>query len=194
MATKVVRTKKKGAVKVIHNMLVRVTIGAQMASAAPPLGPQLGQRGINIPAFCKHFNGETSHIQPGVPLPTRITVNANRSYDLEICSPLTSWLIKRAAGIRRASEGKGEIAGKLSVKHVYEIAKAKSKDKMLVGVPLKEICEMVVKQCHSMGIEVVKQDLDPVEYKKFLEDRKVVVDAQLKALAEKKAAKALRTT
>lgn len=79
-----------------------------MASAAPPLGPQLGQRGLNVANFCKEFNKETGHFKQGVPLPTRITVKPDRTYDLEICTPTTTWLLKQAAGIGRGKASKGE--------------------------------------------------------------------------------------
>lgn len=188
------RIRKKEVVKVVHSTFLRTNIRAQMATAAPPLGPQLGQRGLNVANFCKEFNKETSHIKPGTLLPTRITVKPDRTYDLEICTPTTSWLLKRAAGIRRGTQFPGEIAGKISVKHVYEIAKVKSRDKILFGVPLQEICRMIIKQARTIGIEIIKEDLEPVELKKFLEARKEKVAADMKALAEKKAAKILRTT
>ncbi|KAK6745037.1 hypothetical protein RB195_011632 [Necator americanus] len=149
-------------------------IKAQMASAAPPLGPQLGQRGLNVTNFCKEFNKETGHIKPGVTLPTRVLVKPDRTYTMEICSPATSWLLKQAAGIARGKSNKDEIAGKLSVKHIYEIAKVKSKDKCLVGVPLQEICRQIIKQCRTLGIEVQREDLDPVELKKFLDERRQI--------------------
>lgn len=165
-----------------------------MASAAPPLGPQLGQRGLNVANFCKEFNKETGHIKPGVPLPTRISIKPDRTYELEICTPTTSWLLKQAAGIARGKQNPGEVAGRLSVKHIYEIAKVKSRDKCLQGVPLEIICRQIVKQCRTLGIEVQHEDLDPAELKKFLDERRETVAEQLKALADKKAAKMLRTT
>ncbi|CAB3402672.1 unnamed protein product [Caenorhabditis bovis] len=188
------RVRKKEIVKVIHGALLKTNIKAQMASAAPPLGPQLGQRGLNVANFCKEFNKETGHFKQGVPLPTRITVKPDRTYDLEICTPTTTWLLKQAAGIGRGKSTKDEIVGKLSVKHLYEIARVKSRDKALVGVPLEQICQNLVKTCRTIGIAVQKEDLDPVELKEFLTQRKERVDAQLKELADKKAAKMLRTT
>ncbi|MFH4984659.1 hypothetical protein AB6A40_011368 [Gnathostoma spinigerum] len=113
---------------------------------------------------------------------------------MEICSPATTWLLKRAAGIRRGKQEAGEVVGKLSVKHIYEIAKVKSKDTCLQGVPLEDICKMFLITCRTIGIEVTREDLDPVEYKAFLEKRKEIVDRQLKEIADKKAAKMLRTT
>ncbi|VDL82118.1 unnamed protein product [Nippostrongylus brasiliensis] len=175
MATKAVaRVRKKEIVKVVH-------------------GPQLGQRGLNVANFCKEFNKETGHIKPGVPLPTRITIKPDRTYDLEICTPTTTWLLKQAAGIARGKQNPGEVAGKITVKHIYEIAKVKSRDKALQGVPMEVICRQIVKTCGTLGIQVQREDLDPVELKKFLDERRVIVAEQLKALADKKASKMLRT-
>ncbi|VDN41821.1 unnamed protein product, partial [Gongylonema pulchrum] len=175
-----------------------------MATAAPPLGPFLGKRGINVANFCKDFNRATSHIKPGVPLPVRVTVKPDRSYDMEICTPTSMWLLMRAAGIRRgASNPWKEVCGKITVKHIYEIAKIKSKDKCLVGVPLKVserffslflVCEQLIKTALSLGLKIVREDLDPTEYRKFLEERKRAVDEELKKIEDEKAAKVLRTT
>ncbi|EFO22846.2 ribosomal protein L11 domain-containing protein [Loa loa] len=166
-----------------------------MATAAPPLGPNLGKRGINVANFCKDFNRATSNIKPGTPLPTRVTIKPDRTYDTEICTPTSMWLLMRAAGIRRgATHPCEEISGMITVKHIYEIAKIKAADKCLVGVPLKLICEQLIKTAHTIGLKVVRKDLDPVEYRKFLEERKLVVDKELKTIEEDKAAKVLRTT
>uniref|UniRef100_A0A0K0G0L1 Large ribosomal subunit protein uL11m n=1 Tax=Strongyloides venezuelensis TaxID=75913 RepID=A0A0K0G0L1_STRVS len=193
MATKVAKAKKRDIVKVIHGTLLRTNIRAQCASAAPPLGPMLGQRGVNVSNFCKDFNKETSHIVSGVILPTRISINPDRSYDLEICSPASSWLLKKAAGIERGKSTHDEVVGMLSVKHIYEIALVKSKDKIMVGVPLEDICKKLILTCRSIGIKVQKDDLNPEELKRFLDQRKETVSAQLQELADKKAAKLLRT-
>ncbi|TKR77366.1 hypothetical protein L596_018356 [Steinernema carpocapsae] len=188
------KVKKKEVVKVIHGALLKTNIRAQMATAAPPLGPQLGQRGVNVANFCKEFNKETGHIKPGAVLPTRINVKPDRSYELEICTPASSWLLKRAAGVRRGKQEPDEIVGRLSVKHIYEIAKIKSRDKCLQGVPLKFVCEQLIKSCRTIGIEVVREDLDPVALGEFLSERRETVAKQLQELADKKAAKMLRTT
>jgi large subunit ribosomal protein L11 len=88
-----------------------------MASAAPPLGTQLGQRGVNVANFCKDFNQRTEHIKLGrnrlwnpvtiflgALLPTRIDIKPDRTYELEICTPMSTWLLRRAAGINRAGD------------------------------------------------------------------------------------------
>lgn len=85
-----------------------------------------------------------------------------------------------------------ETAGKITLKHVYEIAKIKSQDPPMAMTSLEVICKMVIGQARSIGIEVVK-DLDPVEYAKFLEERRVFVAAKKKELQEIKEAKMLRT-
>ncbi|PAV88132.1 hypothetical protein WR25_17745 [Diploscapter pachys] len=169
MSKAVTRVRKKEIIKIIHPPLLRTNIKAQMASAAPPLGPMLGQRGLNVANFCKEFNKETGHIKQGVPLPTRVHIRPDRTYDLEICMPTTTWLLKQAAGVKRGAMNPakgGEFAGIISVKHVYEIAKLKSQDKACQGLPL----------------EV------------FLDERRAIVQKQLVELADKKAAKMLRTT
>uniref|UniRef100_A0A0K0DUX7 Large ribosomal subunit protein uL11m n=1 Tax=Strongyloides stercoralis TaxID=6248 RepID=A0A0K0DUX7_STRER len=193
MSAKGLKLKKKELVKVVHGTLLKTNIRAQCASAAPPLGPMLGQRGLNVANFCKDFNKETNHIVSGALLPTRISIKPDRSYDLEICSPATTWLLKKAAGIERGKSSPDEVVGKLSVKHIYEIAKVKSKDKVMVGVPLKEICQQIIRTCRTIGIEVQKEDLNPQELKDFLDQRRTEVASQLQDLADKKAAKMLRT-
>uniref|UniRef100_A0AC35TNU2 Ribosomal protein L11 n=1 Tax=Rhabditophanes sp. KR3021 TaxID=114890 RepID=A0AC35TNU2_9BILA len=193
MSAKAARLKKKDVVKVIHGIVLKTNIKAQCASAAPPLGPMLGQRGLNVSNFCKDFNKETGHIKAGAVLPTRITIKPDRTYDLEICSPATTWLLKKAAGIERGKQLVDDEVGRLSVKHIYEIALVKSKDKVLHGVPLKDICQQVIKTCRTMGIVVQKEDLNVEEMKQFLDKRRVDVAAQLKEWTDKKAAKMLRT-
>ena len=85
-----------------------------------------------------------------------------------------------------------EIAGKVSLKHVYEIAKIKSQDSTFTNVPMKTICHSVIGTAHSCGIEVVRQDLDPLEYAEFLTERRQIVKDQEQELQDAKAAKMLR--
>lgn len=150
---------KKLVQKVVHNPLMRTNIPAGMAAAGPPLGPMLGQRGLNIAQFCKDFNEKTKHIKDGLPLPTRVRINPDRTYELIIHRPTTSYLIKAAAGINRgAMDAKsGEIAGKITFKHAYEIAKIKAEDPPHENVPLEEICQRVIEQCLTIGVEVVRE-------------------------------------
>lgn len=184
---------KKTVEKVVHGPTLKTNIKAGAAVAGPPLGPQLGQRGINIAAFCKDFNERTKEMRPGVPLPCRISVRADRSYELVIHQPPASFLLRQAAGAPRGAMKPGQdIAGKVTLKHIYEIAKIKATDPPLHEVDLKYICELIIRTARSCGIQVVR-DLDPVEYGAFLEARREEMKAQDEQLAAIREAKLLRT-
>ncbi|KAF2360729.1 Ribosomal protein L11/L12 [Trinorchestia longiramus] len=182
---------KSAMANVIHGKL-RTNVPAGKAAPGSNLGNQLGQRGINIAAFCKDFNARTAHYVEGVPLPIRVTVNPDRSYKLVINNPTGSFLIKQAAGIQRgAMQYNKETVGWITLKHVYEIAVIKSRDPSLELTPLKQICEMVIGQATHMGIKVVR-DYDPEEYGEFLQQQRVVVQRQLDECKEKREALILR--
>uniref|UniRef100_A0A023F875 Large ribosomal subunit protein uL11m n=1 Tax=Triatoma infestans TaxID=30076 RepID=A0A023F875_TRIIF len=192
-ATKVLKSINKKVEKVAHGNKIKTFIPAGMAAAGPPLGPMLGQHGLNIAAFCKDFNEKTKSLIEGVPLPTRIYVNPDRSYSMVIHKPPTTFLLKQAAGIQRAAMQPGkEVCGKITLKHLYEIAKIKSEDPPMECLTLEEICKKFIGIAHSCGIEVV-ESLDPKEYQDFLEQRKEIVAQQRKELQEKREAKMLRT-
>lgn len=123
------RVLRKVVDKVDHSSKLRTNIPAGMAVAGPPLGPMLGQRGINIAAFCKDFNERTKDIKQGIPLPCRVGVNPDRSYQLVIHSPPATFMLKQAAGVQRGAMYPGkETSGKITRKHLYEIAKIKLED------------------------------------------------------------------
>ncbi|KAH8407085.1 hypothetical protein KR222_006115 [Zaprionus bogoriensis] len=184
---------KKSVERVTHTTKLKTNIPAGMAAAGPPLGPMLGQRAINIAAFCKDFNMKTAEIKEGVPLPCRISMNSDRSYDLVIHHPPATFFLKQAAGIQRGTMTPGrEVAGMITLKHLYEIAAIKIQDPPNVLLTMQQMCEMLIGIARTCGIKVVR-DLDAAEYAQFLEERKVIVEEQRRELQEKREAKMLRT-
>ncbi|KAI2805747.1 hypothetical protein RDWZM_008919 [Blomia tropicalis] len=187
------KSAKKGLEKIIHSTPLRIWIGAGSAQPGPPLGPQLGQRGINIAQFCKDFNERTKDIKPGTPLPCTISINSDRSYDMQIRVPPLTYFIRQATGFERlAMNNSKEIAGILSLKHVYEIAVIKSKDPLYDCVPLKKICEDIIQEAKYCGVKIVDR-IDPEKYVNFMKERRELVSQQLKELEDARQSKLLRT-
>jgi large subunit ribosomal protein L11 len=124
---------------------------------------------------------------------TNKLAQGDRSYSLEIFKPPVGFLLKQAAGISRASMEPGhKVAGVISLKHIYEIAKFKITDKNCAHMDLKQMCIKVINTANRAGIKIIKHDLDPAELKEFLDARKQIEDNELKLLTEKKAAKMMR--
>lgn len=106
--------------------------------------------------FCKEFNARTAHIEPGVPIPTLITVNPDRTFTFITKTPPTSYFIKKAAGIEKGTGKPGhEFNGTISLKHVYEIAKIKATDEHLKHLRLESIASTVIGSARSLGVQVV---------------------------------------
>lgn len=187
------RNVKKAVAKIDHKNRVFTYISAQNASAAPPLGTQLGAIGVNVAAFVKDFNLKTSIYRAGVPIPCFVTVNADRTYNLRMSHPPWSYFVMQAAGIQRgAMEGTRQTAGMITRKHVYEIAKIKSQDEYWQEFDLPDICEQIIDSAFTIGVRIVDK-IDPVEYGKFLEERKKIVEQELADIKAAKEAKLLRT-
>lgn len=138
------------AKKVVAQIKLHVP-GAQ-ANPAPPVGPALGQHGVNIMQFCKQFNEQTKG-KEGLTLPVVISVHDDRSFTFIIKSPPSSVLIKRAANLAKASGISGkEIIGKINLKQVEEIAKLKAKD--LNTTDMSQAIKIIAGTARSMGIAV----------------------------------------
>ncbi|OAD54405.1 39S ribosomal protein L11, mitochondrial [Eufriesea mexicana] len=178
--------------KVEHSSPLRVTIPAGMANPKPPLGSQLGQRNINVANFCKDFNQKTEDIKKGIPLPCRVKVKSDGTYNLVIHKPPATFFLKQAAGIDKGKIMKGEIAGKITFKHLYEIACIKAEDPPLALLSLEQICQMLVGIARTCGIQIVRT-LDPVEHEEFMKQRRENVQKFLDELKEVKTSKLLRT-
>ncbi|CAL7951140.1 unnamed protein product [Xylocopa violacea] len=183
---------KKLMPKINHSSPLRTNIPAGMASAKPPLGSQLGQRNINIANFCKDFNERTQNIKEGIPLPCRVkVVKSDGSYELVIHNPPATYFLKQAAGIEKGKQRKGEVAGKITFKHLYEIACIKAQDPPLALLSLQQICQMLVGIAKTCGIEIV-QTLDPKEHAEFMKQREENVKLFREELEATKASKILR--
>ena len=131
---------------------IKLYVPAGQANPAPPVGPALGQHGVNIMMFCKTFNDKTKGRDP-IPLPVIISVYKDKSFDFIIKTPPTSALIKKSAKLAKASGTAGkEVIGTLTTKQVEEIAKAKMED--LNTVDMNQAILTVAGTARSMGIEV----------------------------------------
>ena len=147
------------AKKVVGSLKLQIKAG--QANPSPPVGPALGQRGINIMAFCKEFNARTQEMEQGSPVPVMITYYADKSFTFETKTPPASFLLKKAAGLKpvgKRNRAKGSdkpgraAAGTVSVRQVREIAEAKMKD--LSANDIEAAMKIIVGSARSIGIEV----------------------------------------
>ena len=147
------------AKKVVGSLKLQIKAG--QANPSPPVGPALGQRGINIMEFCKAFNARTQEMEPGSPTPVVITYYADKSFTFETKTPPASFLLKKAAGLKpvgkrnraKGSEKPGRAtAGTVTAKQVREIAEAKMKD--LSANDVEQAMKIIVGSARSIGIEV----------------------------------------
>jgi large subunit ribosomal protein L11 len=135
--------------------LIKLQVPAGKANPSPPIGPALGQRGLNIMEFCKAFNAQTQNLEPGMPVPVVITAFADRSFTFVTKTPPASYLLKKAAGIEKGAQatGKGITIGRVTMDQVREIASQKMVD--LNANDIEAACRMVIGSARSMGLEVV---------------------------------------
>ena len=139
------------AKKLIGSLKLQVPAGK--ANPSPPVGPALGQRGINIMEFCKAFNARTAEMEVGAPCPTVISYYQDKSFTMEIKTPPASYFLKKAAKLQSGSKRPGrDTAGSVSVAQVREIAEAKMKD--LNANSVEAAMQIILGSARSMGIEV----------------------------------------
>ena len=134
---------------------INLQVPAGAANPSPPIGPALGQRGVNIMEFCKAFNAATQEMEKGAPIPTKITVYADRSFTFITKTPPASFLLKKAANLKSASKEPGKsVAGKVKRSQVKEIAETKMAD--LNANDIDQAMKIIEGSARSMGIEVVE--------------------------------------
>ena len=133
---------------------IKLQVPAGQANPSPPIGPALGQHGVNIMEFCKAFNAETQKVEQGMPIPTVITVYADRSFSFTTKSPPASFLIKKAAGVDKGNGevGRQENIGSVSMQSLREIAEVKKAD--LNSNDIDSACRILAGTARSMGISV----------------------------------------
>ena len=134
---------------------IKLQVPAGTANPSPPIGPALGQRGVNIMEFCKAFNAATQDLEKNAPIPTTITVYADRSFTFTFKSPPASYMIKKAAKLKSGSSEPGKVvAGSIKSSQVKEIAEAKMKD--LNANDVEAAMKIIEGSARSMGLEVVE--------------------------------------
>ena len=134
---------------------IKLEIPAGQANPSPPVGPALGQRGLNIMEFCKAFNAATQNIEQGAPTPVIITAYADRSFSFETKTAPASYFLRKAAKLSKGSSTPGkDVAGKVTMSQVREIAEAKMVD--LNANDIDAAAKIIAGSARSMGLEVVE--------------------------------------
>ncbi|QJC28725.1 50S ribosomal protein L11 [Enterobacteriaceae endosymbiont of Plateumaris consimilis] len=130
---------------------VKLQVSAGIANPSPPVGPALGQHGINIMDFCKTFNSQTSNLEKGIPIPVIITIYSDRSFTFITKTPPAAILIKKALGIKSgSSKPKLEKIGKITHEQIRQIAKLKSVD--MTGINIESMMHSIEGTALSMGL------------------------------------------
>jgi large subunit ribosomal protein L11 len=134
---------------------IKLQVPAGAANPSPPIGPALGQRGVNIMEFCKAFNAATDSLEKAMPIPTIITVYADRSFSFVTKTPPATFLIKKAAKLKSGSKEPGKVkAGTITRSQLSEIAEIKMKD--LNANDISQATKIIEGSARSMGLEVVE--------------------------------------
>ena len=134
---------------------LKLQVPAGQASPSPPIGPALGQRGLNIMEFCKAFNAKTQETEQGMPLPTIITIYQDKSFSFEVKTPPASFLLKKAAGLAKGGGAPGrETAGSVTIAQCREIAEMKMVD--LNANDLDQAQKIIAGSARSMGLTVTE--------------------------------------
>ena len=134
---------------------IKLQVPAGAATPSPPIGPALGQRGVNIMEFCKAFNASTQEMEKGMPIPTVITVYADRSFTFVTKTPPASFLIKKAANLKSGSKEPGKVsAGKIARSKLSEIAQMKMAD--LNANDIEAATRIIEGSARAMGLDVVE--------------------------------------
>ncbi|VFP86319.1 50S ribosomal protein L11 [Candidatus Erwinia haradaeae] len=132
---------------------IKLQVAAGMANPSPPVGPALGQKGVNIMEFCKAFNAKTESMEKGVPIPVVITVYSDRSFIFITKTPPSAVLLKKAAGIKSgSSQSKKDKVGTLSHAQIRNIAEIKAAD--MTGANIEAISRSILGTAYSMGLVV----------------------------------------
>uniref|UniRef100_A0A7S3LT42 Large ribosomal subunit protein uL11m n=1 Tax=Palpitomonas bilix TaxID=652834 RepID=A0A7S3LT42_9EUKA len=134
---------------------LKLLVPAGKASPSPPVGPALGQKGINIMEFCKAFNADTNQYLDNLKLPVTVIAYKDRSFEYSVKTPPSSFFLKQAAGIGKGARSPGkDVAGQLSVRAIYEIAKVKAADEP--GCNLQSVCKTLMATAKSMGLQITR--------------------------------------
>jgi len=134
---------------------INLQVPAGIPNPSPPIGPALGQRGVNIMEFCKAFNAATDKLEKGTPIPTKITVYADRSFTFETKTPPASYLIKKLAKLKKGSSEPGKLSGgTIKSSQIKEIAETKMVD--LNANSIEQAMKIIAGSARSMGGDVVE--------------------------------------
>jgi large subunit ribosomal protein L11 len=133
---------------------IKLQVKAGSATPSPPIGPALGQRGVNIMGFCKEFNARTENVEKGTPLPTIITVYQDKSFTFVTKTPPATFFIKQALGLKSGSQKPGrDFVGQITRQQLRDIAEKKMKD--LSAIDIEAAAKIIEGSARSMGLRIV---------------------------------------